>query len=240
MVDADRLDAILGAWLGHGPCCGHGLLVIAVDGKIVRGARRKGGKAPHLVAAPAHGAGAVFPAGRGRGWPNEIRPGTRCGLSPTWPGPWSPWTLQHPRGLHRRTCRRPGCGLRDDGEGQHAHAVPAAGQLPWAQIPAVSICGHGPWLPPDPAHDQSRVGTGMDRVHRRRPDRAVAAHRHPGRKKTIEVAPPGHQRRCPDRHPDDTGVMGKRSLAHRNRPTGSGTSPTKRTNRWSEPGTRPA
>jgi predicted transposase YbfD/YdcC len=36
-----------------------GRLVIAIDGKTVRGAKNKGGKAPHLVAALAHGIGAV-------------------------------------------------------------------------------------------------------------------------------------------------------------------------------------
>jgi hypothetical protein len=37
-----------------------GRLVIAVDGKTVRGAKGKEGKAPHLVAALAHGIGAVL------------------------------------------------------------------------------------------------------------------------------------------------------------------------------------
>jgi predicted transposase YbfD/YdcC len=37
-----------------------GRLVIAIDGKTVRGAKRKDGKAPHLVAALAHGIGAVL------------------------------------------------------------------------------------------------------------------------------------------------------------------------------------
>ena len=37
-----------------------GRLVIAIDGKTVRGARNKTGKAPHLVAALAHGIGAVL------------------------------------------------------------------------------------------------------------------------------------------------------------------------------------
>ena len=37
-----------------------GRLVIAIDGKTVRGARNKDGKAPHLVAALAHGIGAVL------------------------------------------------------------------------------------------------------------------------------------------------------------------------------------
>ncbi len=34
--------------------------MIAVDGKTLRNAKRRGGKAPHLVAALAHGAGAVL------------------------------------------------------------------------------------------------------------------------------------------------------------------------------------
>ena len=45
---------------GPGPCQAGGRLVIAIDGKTVRGAKSKGGKAPHLVAALAHGIGAVL------------------------------------------------------------------------------------------------------------------------------------------------------------------------------------
>ena len=37
-----------------------GRLVIAIDGKAIRGAKDKNGKAPHLVAALAHGIGAVL------------------------------------------------------------------------------------------------------------------------------------------------------------------------------------
>ncbi|MFG2245763.1 ISAs1 family transposase [Spirillospora sp. NPDC048823] len=59
-LDADRLDAVLGAWLWTRAARVGDRLVIAVDGKTVRGAKRKGGKAPHLVAALAHGAGAVL------------------------------------------------------------------------------------------------------------------------------------------------------------------------------------
>ena len=42
-----------------GPC-GRAVAVIAIDGKTVRGAKNKAGKAPHLVAALAHGIGAVL------------------------------------------------------------------------------------------------------------------------------------------------------------------------------------
>ncbi|WP_433232242.1 ISAs1 family transposase [Actinomadura formosensis] len=59
-LDAGRLDAVLGAWLWTRAVRVSGRLVIAVDGKTVRGAKREGGKAPHLVAALAHGAGAVL------------------------------------------------------------------------------------------------------------------------------------------------------------------------------------
>lgn len=59
-VSADTLDAVLGAWLWTRAAQIGGRMVIAVDGKAVRGAKRKGGKAPHLVAALAHGIGTVL------------------------------------------------------------------------------------------------------------------------------------------------------------------------------------
>src|SRR5512142_2654882 len=60
MIDPDRLDQVLGAWLWTRAVQVSGRLVIAVDGKAVRGAKDKAGKAPHLVAALAHGIGAVL------------------------------------------------------------------------------------------------------------------------------------------------------------------------------------
>jgi predicted transposase YbfD/YdcC len=60
LVSADVLDRVLGAWLWTRTVQVGGRLVIAVDGKAVRGARSKDGKAPHLVAALAHGIGAVL------------------------------------------------------------------------------------------------------------------------------------------------------------------------------------
>jgi predicted transposase YbfD/YdcC len=60
LVSADVLDRVLGAWLGTRAVRAGGRLVIAVDGKTVRGAKGKDGKAPHLVAALAHGIGAVL------------------------------------------------------------------------------------------------------------------------------------------------------------------------------------
>jgi predicted transposase YbfD/YdcC len=60
LVSADVLDQVLGAWLWTRAGRSSGRLVIAVDGKTVRGAKGKAGKAPHLVAALAHGIGAVL------------------------------------------------------------------------------------------------------------------------------------------------------------------------------------
>ena len=60
LVSPDALDRVLGAWLQTRAVRAGGRLVIAIDGKTVRGARNKDGKAPHLVAALAHGIGAVL------------------------------------------------------------------------------------------------------------------------------------------------------------------------------------
>ena len=60
LIGPDRLDQVLGAWLWTRAVRAGGRLVIAVDGKTVRGAKDKTGKAPHLVAALAHGVGTVL------------------------------------------------------------------------------------------------------------------------------------------------------------------------------------
>jgi predicted transposase YbfD/YdcC len=54
------LDRVLGAWLWTRAVRAGSRLVIAIDGKTVRGAKGRAGKAPHLVAALAHGIGAVL------------------------------------------------------------------------------------------------------------------------------------------------------------------------------------
>ncbi|MGB5112705.1 MAG: ISAs1 family transposase, partial [Mycobacterium sp.] len=60
-LDADALDRTLGAWMWTRTVTIGRRRVIALDGKTVRGARtRPDGKAPHLVAAFDHGAGAVL------------------------------------------------------------------------------------------------------------------------------------------------------------------------------------
>jgi hypothetical protein len=51
LVSPDVLERVLGAWLHTRAARAGCQLVIAVDGKTVRGAKDKTGKAPHLVAA---------------------------------------------------------------------------------------------------------------------------------------------------------------------------------------------
>jgi len=60
LVSPDVLDRVLGAWLWTRAVQAGGRLVIAIDGKTVRGARSKTGKAPQLVAALAHGIAEVL------------------------------------------------------------------------------------------------------------------------------------------------------------------------------------
>lgn len=60
-LDADALDQALGAWMFTRTAVIGGRRVIALDGKTVRGARtRPDGRAPHLVTAFDHAAGAVL------------------------------------------------------------------------------------------------------------------------------------------------------------------------------------
>ena len=57
-VDADELDRIVGGWLAEQAAAGQG--PIAVDGKVLRGARGPGGHQAHLLAALAHDSGTVL------------------------------------------------------------------------------------------------------------------------------------------------------------------------------------
>ncbi len=72
LVSPDVLDRVLGAWLHTRAVQAGGRLVIAIDGKAVRGAKDETGKAPHLVAALAHGIGAVLGQVAVDAKPNEI------------------------------------------------------------------------------------------------------------------------------------------------------------------------
>ncbi|MDX3349474.1 ISAs1 family transposase [Streptomyces anthocyanicus] len=71
-LDAGRLDAVLGAWAATRTTLVAGRRVIAIDGKTVRGARGGSSQAPRLVAALAHGSGAVLGQVAVREKSNEI------------------------------------------------------------------------------------------------------------------------------------------------------------------------
>ena len=57
-VDADELDRVVGGWLAGQAAAGHG--PVAVDGKVLRGARQPGGHQAHLSAALTHDSGTVL------------------------------------------------------------------------------------------------------------------------------------------------------------------------------------
>jgi len=59
-VDADALARVIGAWVWTRTAVRGGRRVIALDGKTVRGARRRGAQAPHLVAALDHSTSTVL------------------------------------------------------------------------------------------------------------------------------------------------------------------------------------
>lgn len=71
-LDADRLDSLLGTWAATRAALVADRRVIAIDGKTVRGARSNDAPAPHLVAALAHGSGAVLGQVAVREKSNEI------------------------------------------------------------------------------------------------------------------------------------------------------------------------
>ncbi|HEX6526527.1 MAG TPA: ISAs1 family transposase [Streptosporangiaceae bacterium] len=116
VVSADVLDRVLGAWLWTRAVRAGGRLVIAIDGKTIRGAKDKDGKAPHLVAALAHGIGAVLGQVAVDAKSNEI-PAVRDLLRfADLAG--AVITLDAHPGRHRAGHPRPGRRVRDDGQRQ--------------------------------------------------------------------------------------------------------------------------
>ncbi|MDF1490416.1 ISAs1 family transposase [Tessaracoccus caeni] len=75
-LDAEVFSLICGAWLRMRATTVHGRLVIALDGKTVRGARDGDARAPHLVAAHTHADGVVIGQTQVDDKSNEI-PATR-------------------------------------------------------------------------------------------------------------------------------------------------------------------
>lgn len=160
-VDAGRLDAVLGAWLWTRVARVGERLVIAVDGKTVRGAKRGNGKAPHLVAALAHGAGAVVGQVAVAAGSNEI-PAVQDLLRAFTGLAGAVVTMD---ALHTQA------GTAELVVGRGAdYVMTVKGNMPtlYRRLKKAALGpgsggldgDHGPW-PPDPPHDQGRFGAGI-------------------------------------------------------------------------------
>ena len=146
LVSSDVLDRVLGAWLRARAVRAGGRLVIAIDGKTVRGARTKTGQAPHLVAALAHGIGAVLGQVAAEEKSNEI-PAVRELLKAFTDLAGVVFTID---AMHTQHDTAQAILSRDAGYVMTVKAgMPALYRqlknLPWAAVPAISdvSTGHG-------------------------------------------------------------------------------------------------
>lgn len=82
-IDADALDTAFGVWIWTRTFHTGGRLAIVLDGKTVRGARDSStdGRAPRLVAAFDHGAGAVI--GQVTAGPHSTTRSSKVGIPPS-------------------------------------------------------------------------------------------------------------------------------------------------------------
>jgi len=144
-VDADALAAAIGAWLWTRTTVRDGRRVISLDGKTIRGARRRDLDAPHLVAALDHGTGTVLGQLAVAAKSNEI-PAVRTLLA----GFDLTGTVVTVDAMH--TQHDTAAAIRDGG-GDYVFTVKknqptlhaACTNLPWADVPAHSTVtrGHG-------------------------------------------------------------------------------------------------
>jgi predicted transposase YbfD/YdcC len=216
LVSADVLDRVLGAWLYTRAVRAAGRLVIASDGKTVRGAKGKDGKAPHLVAALAHGIGAVLGQVAVDEKSNEI-PAVRD-LLKAFASLASAVITIDARCTRSTTPRRSssaGAPTTDDRQGQHADPLQAAQEAPLGRRPFRLGRKHGP-RPPGPPHRQGGAGAVVDRVRQRRPGRAAAPHGHEEGQEDRRGRLPHHQR--PGRGPRHPGRLGPQPLGDRKPP----------------------
>jgi predicted transposase YbfD/YdcC len=146
LVSADRLDQVVGAWLWTRAVRAGGRLVIAVDGKTVRGAKDKTGKAPHLVAALAHGIGAVLGQAAVDAKSNEI-PAVRDLLKAFTELAGAVITIDalHTQHDTAQVITSRGADYVMTVKGNMPTLYRQLKTLPWARIPAVSAvtAGHG-------------------------------------------------------------------------------------------------
>ena len=146
LVSPDVLDRVLGAWLWTRAVRTGGRLVIAIDGKTVRGAKNKDGKAPHLVAALAHGIGAVLGQVAVEAKSNEI-PAVRELLKAFADLAGAVLTIDAMHTQHdtAQLILGRGAGYVMTVKGNMPTLYKQLKKLPWARIPAVSSVstGHG-------------------------------------------------------------------------------------------------
>ena len=213
LVSADVLDRVLGAWLHTRAAQAGGRLVIAIDGKAVRGAKDKDGKAPHLVAALAHGIGAVLGQVAVDEKSNEI-PAVRDLLKAFASLASAVITIDAMHTQHdtAQVILGRGADYVMTVKGNMPTLVPAAEEAALGRRPRRLGREHGP-RPPGPPHHQGRAGAGLDRVRGRRPGRAAAPHGHEKRQEDRRGRLPDHQR--PRRRSRRPGRLGPRPLGDR-------------------------
>src|SRR5579859_2959857 len=194
LVSADALDRVLGAWLHTRAMQAGGRLVIAIDGKTVRGAKDKGGKAPHLVAALAHGIGAVLGQVAVDVKSNEI-PAVRELLKAFASLACAVITIgtMHTQSDTAQVIVGRGADYVMTVKASMPTPLQAAEEAALGRRPGGVGRDHGP-RPPGPPHHQGRAGAGLDRVRRSRPARATAAHGHQERQQDRRGRLPHHQR----------------------------------------------
>ena len=215
-----------------------GRLVIAIDGKAVRGARDKDGKAPHLVAALAHGIGAVLGQVAVTAKSNEI-PAVRDLLNAFTDLAGAVITIDalHTRSDTAQVITGRGADYVMTVKGNMPTLYRQLKKLPWARIPAVSS---------------------VSTDHGRRARRTIKAVLAPSWIGFAGAAQVAQLRRTVTRKGKKTvevvylitsdSDVGPAALAAwvrghweiENKLHWVRDVPTRKTNRWSEPGTRPA
>ena len=213
LVSPDVLDRVLGAWLWTRAVRAGGRLVIAIDGKTVRGAKDKAGIAPHLVAALAHGIGAVLGQVAVDEKSNEI-PAVRELLRAFADLAGAVLTIDAMHTQHdtAQLILGRGADYVMTVKGNMPTLYKQLKKLPWARIPAMSPVStdHG-----RRARRTIKVALapGLDRVRRRRAGRPAAPHGRHERQEDHRGRLPHHQR--PQREPGHPGRLGPPPLAHR-------------------------
>ena len=145
-VDAQLLDAVVGAWMRTRVGELGGRRVIAVDGKTVRGARAAGNLAPHLVAALDQAAGVVLGQVQVDAKSNEI-PALRTLLEGfDLVGAVVTADAMHTQDAHAKYLHRRGAHYVLIAKANRPTLVRELTALPWADVEVAATCtntGHG-------------------------------------------------------------------------------------------------